>query len=157
VPTGYCRRVLREKGKSLEASSTSGTRDAGRPPAGAGGTAGSDPDRSGAEALARIGAGAAPNSMREELLRDIVSSWSRLHPDHAAWDVAGAMLAAASALADRAPCGGGAAAAVAMAELAGAIEECVHAGSDAPARARAALERFLTLIPPSPDAAAAAG
>ncbi len=103
----------------------------------------------------RTAAGRIPNSLREDLLRDVVSGWNRLHPDDAAWDVAGTMLAAATALPDGGPCGGGAAAA-AMAGLAAAIEDCVHAAPDAPARARAALERFLTLVPQPPDAAGAA-
>ncbi len=40
-----------------------------------------------------------------------------------------------------------------MTDLAAAIEDCVHAGPDAPGRARRALERFLTLLPPHDPAA----
>ena len=106
-----------------------------------------------AEALRWIGAGGTPNTLREDLLRDVVAGWSRLHPDHPAWDVAGTMLAASRTLAERAPCGRGAAVSAAMTDLAGAIEDCVHAGPDAPGRARRALELFLRLLPPHDPAA----
>jgi hypothetical protein len=103
----------------------------------------------------RTAAGCIPNSLREDFLRDVLVGWSRLEPDAAAWDVAGTMLAAAAALEDRAPCGG-AAAAAALVDLSGAIEDCVHAAPDAAGRARAALERLLILLPQAQDAARAA-
>ena len=141
---------------ALEASSSPGTRDAAHSPTDTGTPSGCEWAASSREALRWIGAGGVPNTLREDLLRDVVAGWRRLHPDHAAWDVAGTMLAASTTLADRAPCGGAAAVSAAMTDLAAAIEDCVHAGPDAPGRARQALERFLTLLPPPPDPADAA-
>jgi hypothetical protein len=63
------------------------------------------------------------------------------------------MLAASTRLADRTPCGAGAAVSAALTDLAGAIEDCVHAGPGAPGRARQALERFLVLLPHPPHPA----